>query len=676
MRERRVKNALEAIANYDVPQTINLWPRIAARLEGRKTFMQTLRARPLVAILVAILALILLSGMAYAIGRLSGFIPGFGFTSDATPAYTLKETVSAKSGGIIVSVEKAVQDISQFWVEVSVGGLPAGEDYIQAFVLLPSGEKVQSQMGGTENSNAGETRLTYTFPALKGNPQHVTLLIENLGRQNFRLPLELRPIQPNELIPALPIESAPLYSEMHSGLTLVLDSIAADIDKTVFQVSLHFESAGMSLNSDWNVTLIDADGKIYPLTDVTPEILASSGVTKVYETVPFHGDEDLTLRLVTFPDSKNLPLSVDFTPEGAGFTFDPGVSPQVGKTWALDESVQVGSYQLHAVGARLVSPAELLFEFTPTDGVTGVMLYSPLASGASCGEPVTKGNFVAGMTFGKIPENPFRVYVTRVYYTASGEWQVHWQPPAAPAWSSGLSTSTPMPTPAQYAAPIYNSSDPTFLEVQSLAQKFDAPFQRGPGWVHAVSETITTPRPGQTFPPAYIQSEHWSEIDSDGYITRSVWIDRNADKQVIQQSATVGAFSVNLTTGDSGFNEFGRYRFSMDMLTPDLGQAAQYHTAVTRTETICEDGSTCLLITLLDSFGNPIQNPGETQSFHGSGRRIWINLQSGQQVKFESFWVLEDGQERIDFTKRVLLVEKVMSPPQEILDLLAKVVIP
>lgn len=55
---------------------------------------------------------------------------------------------------------------------------------------------------------------------------------------------------------------------------------------------------------------------------------------------------------------------------------------------------------------------------------------------------------------------------------------------------------------------------------------------------------------------------------------------------------------------------------------------------------------------------------------------MWISLQSGQQVKFESFWVLENGQERVDFTQRTLLVEKVESPPQEILDILAKVVAP
>ena len=54
-----------------------------ASARQRKTFMQTLRARPVFILLLVLLALALLTGAAYAIGRLSGFIPGFGFTSDS-----------------------------------------------------------------------------------------------------------------------------------------------------------------------------------------------------------------------------------------------------------------------------------------------------------------------------------------------------------------------------------------------------------------------------------------------------------------------------------------------------------------------------------------------------------------------------------------------------------------
>ena len=121
------------------------------------------------------------------------------------------------------------------------------------------------------------------------------------------------------------------------------------------------------------------------------------------------------------------------------------------------------------------------------------------------------------------------------------------------------------------------------------------------------------------------------------------------------------------------------------MLTQDLNRAAQYKTLVTSENIKCEavpvpvrgeDGSACLLVTLLDSFAQSVQNPGETENFSGAGRRTWINLQTGQQVKIQYYWLLQAGSERVDYTYKPILVEKVNAPPQEILDILARVVVP
>lgn len=49
---------------------------------NRSSFMHMLRTRPILAVIAAILALLLLTGIAYAVGRLSGFIPGIGFVNN------------------------------------------------------------------------------------------------------------------------------------------------------------------------------------------------------------------------------------------------------------------------------------------------------------------------------------------------------------------------------------------------------------------------------------------------------------------------------------------------------------------------------------------------------------------------------------------------------------------
>jgi hypothetical protein len=171
----------------------------------------------------------------------------------------------------------------------------------------------------------------------------------------------------------------------------------------------------------------------------------------------------------------------------------------------------------------------------------------------------------------------------------------------------------------------------------------------------------------------------WYEIDADGYITRMLQTDRNKNGQILQQAATVGNYSINFTYGSAGFNDGKRYRVSLDNLTGSLGRAAQDTqkiTQVLREQSTCENGNACLLITIRAYFPAPIQNPGEAEAYYGSVERTWIDTQTGQQVKVEGSWLLKDDQETVTSTHRVLAIEKVAAPPQEILDVLAKVVVP
>jgi hypothetical protein len=281
------------------------------------------------------------------------------------------------------------------------------------------------------------------------------------------IPLMLRPIRSDELIPAEPVQTTPRQSETHDGLTLVLENVAAASNKTVLQVLLRFDQPGGNLDSAWSVTLTGADGKIYPLTEITSDTPENN--KKLYETLAFQGGEALTIRLAIFPDSANLPMSVDFSPNAPAFTFDPGPNPQVGQTWPLDETVQAGKYSLHVVGAKMTSPNQLLFEFAPTPGVTAVMLYSTLANGGAGGVPVNNQNYTSGLMFEKIPTQPFKVSVTRVGYTAHGTWQIYWQAPAAPAGVIVGATNTPLPTAFAAATVTPALPDSLLFEVQTLA---------------------------------------------------------------------------------------------------------------------------------------------------------------------------------------------------------------
>ena len=430
-------------------------------VKSRRSFTYLLRARPILAVLVAILVLLALTGMAYALGRLTGYIPGFGFTSDGSPVYVLAEPVDGSIDGITVHVEKAVNDVEGFWVELTANGLDEWQDFSFAYVLLPSGEKIELQAGGSSETGEGETKLSYLFPTLTGQPQELTLLVENLAGQNFSLPLRLRLIEANELVPVPPEWSTPLQSEDHDGVRLVLDHVAVDSRKTVFQVSLHYDQPNTWLAAAWNITLSDAAGRFYPLSDVTPDTM-TSGNTHIYQTLPFTGAEQLILTLVTFPPADSLPMFIDFSGNSPSFTFDPGANPKTGQKWELNQALLADGFDLKVVSATLTDEPGLVFEVEPGLSVTGVMFYSPdpLVTGATGGIPVHKGNVTAGMTFSRIPEQPFEVRLVRVYYQAKGSWQIHWQPPAAPVVATQIPTARIMPTLTSSPTPTLPATDP------------------------------------------------------------------------------------------------------------------------------------------------------------------------------------------------------------------------
>lgn len=648
----------------------------------RTTFMQTLRARPALVLLFVLLALALLTGAAYAIGRLSGFIPGFGFTSDTGAALTLLEPVEITHEGITLRVLQATSDPQRFSVTIEqIGQVETTSDFVHPFITitLPNGAEVEFQESTGSASGNSDNIIIFHFKPLPPDTREISLRYEIREREKgslwqAELALRLRPLRADEVIPP-PAQGAwqPIASENRGGLRLVLENVATASDKTVLQVALHFDQPGTILNSDWNVTLTGADGTIYPLTQVMND---SENRIKTYETVPFKGGESLTLSLTAFPDPRNLPLSLDLSGDTPAFTFDPGPNPQAGQTWQLDETLSVGSFILKVTSVQLTNPNTLVFTLQSDGSANGVMLYSEKASGSSGSMPTSGNTFSAELTFASLPTEPFEIRLMRVNYTAQGEWNIPWHAPAAPASVQIGGTATPPPTPSVFISPTPAFSDPLWLELVSLTEAFDAPFQQGPGWIRYVTETETYPAPGLTYPPPYIRTEQWLEIDEQGYAIRSVYTDYDQAGNILQRSVTVGDYSINLTLGETGYFGGQRYKFSSSFLRQVFNAAQEYGATVHIEEISCTDGEPCYLITSLDSFSTPFQNPGEPVAFSGSAKQLWVMKDSGKTLKTLSIWRLEDGTERVDRAQTLLTLEKLPAPPREVMEILDKVILP
>jgi len=438
------------------------------------------------------------------------------------------------------------------------------------------------------------------------------------------------------------------------GMTLRLDDMKISNDQSILQVSLLFDDPTLSLASDWNIAMTDSQGRIYPLTNITSEEM-DAGRTRVYQTVPLPEGEHITLKLTAFPPNQGLPFAQDFSATRGVFTFDPK-KLQVGESMTLDEIVDTG-FPLHLTRAQKTSANELLFEFDSEQYYTGVTLTSPTANGSSSGY-ADENKFTSTISFSEMPEKPIQIQVTRIYYNAYSDWSFDFR--VAKSMFTDLPPATPVSVPTPQPEAAFTSQAQLFLEAQSLTEKFGASMLNKEGWVHIVSEIITENiQPGQNYPPPYYQEDQWVEIDSQGFVMQSLTTHLDKDKNILQQSVSVGAHNMNLTTGEA--MEFPVYRLSLDWFLRDLDYALSHGQTVLRKETTCEDSAPCLLVTVND--GN-------------FSRRAWINMVTGQQVKLQTAQQMPDGTETILFTQTFLPVERMDAPPQEVLDLLAKVLFP
>lgn len=123
MKDDRMTDALEAIARRGVPENTNLWPKISVQLGERKSLMQTICTRPLLMIIIIILALLILTGIAYAVGMATGYIPGVGFVDQNYPIRVLAGPVSQTQDGITVTIEQVIVDLERTVVIYKTEGL-------------------------------------------------------------------------------------------------------------------------------------------------------------------------------------------------------------------------------------------------------------------------------------------------------------------------------------------------------------------------------------------------------------------------------------------------------------------------------------------------------------------------------------------------------------------------
>jgi hypothetical protein len=387
MKDSRVKEMLDEIARQGIPQDVHLWQGVAAELEKRRRPPLTAlrRARPLAAFLLAVLILLALSGVGYAVSRLLGYIylPEFGFYRAAS-AFVLQQPVMQEHGGrrLTISSGIATPQETLLWLEFSDNAAPADGARLET----PAGKPLPLVWWEYRPNAPGARRLRLVFPPLPAGVTQTTLVLP----EGWRLPLTWIPAAQSPLpeVQVFPYPAAPAGTpaaakeaaeqaqacQQHNGVELCLRAAAVTTESTAVLLEARSLLSQLTpgdgddqlvwLTESQRPTLRDEQGNVLPLQ-------SAQGRTLFFP--PLSAGEKAVLRVpavlarVTFPEQR--------------ITVALGDDPQPGQVIPLDAAVQVLGIPVHFSRAALIGDGVNSLRLTldadpvPTlQGITPLML--------------------------------------------------------------------------------------------------------------------------------------------------------------------------------------------------------------------------------------------------------------------------------------------------------------
>lgn len=488
--EEKIKAAARAV-EPNRAFSDGLWEQIAGQPRqpaARTPFFQRIFPRPVwitgAAVMAVALTIVLVGPyrVANAFGSLLGYLPGIGFVQEDAGTRYLQAPTSVKEDGATLTVEQAVADENNTVIAYTISGLP--EDATACFyddnrVRTPDGKILRPMGGGVQGSQA---RIEY--PPLPDGVDHITLLAgQNApdpacsGPESWSIDITLGPIPPAvTLAPVINLEAQPAApaeaptdagaAEAGAAEAGAADAAAPADIRFAFDQAVMLEDGylvtGHTLwgNEDWenaridfgNFEVVDAKGQVVPLEpsdeDLKDNAFAFKMLGKTWQG-PF------TLRVKTVSISAILDagpsFSFDSGASDAGAS-DAGAHPQVGQSWALDETLDVlgqrvifhSARAIHAENSTLGASAQntqepngYAFEVDKDAAIDfiGLAYTGSEAVGMGWGwgqtaQPNPAGGEIYEMVFPDgLPVGPVTIQVRDVRFHINGDWQTEWNLP-------------------------------------------------------------------------------------------------------------------------------------------------------------------------------------------------------------------------------------------------------
>lgn len=365
--------------------------------------------RPLSAILIAMLGLLLMTGAVYALGRSLGYIPGAGLVDNSSGIRMLAEPIAVTRDGVTLTISSVIAYEDRVELDYTVKGVAPENDGWQsedaaahptdfcggvdvgsapskngdARLKLPDGTVLERDATSKFPQNAFVMKPVYAANVPAGVTQ-MTFLLDCIPQarrgavpENWSVPFELKTVPAGTVVGAPVIEVEPTVeqpvketatpSTLQSSavpapvVTMSLSKIVPLETRTIFYFSLDVEDKDPSLISIMpaSVYVIDSQGQKIQLIGNFPwqpfEHRMGSEFEYTSQTRP--ADGPLTL-VVENAIAYYAPMYVEpplATSDEMSFTFNAGANPQYGQTWDLNKVIEIAGYSIKIVSARAAS---------------------------------------------------------------------------------------------------------------------------------------------------------------------------------------------------------------------------------------------------------------------------------------------------------------------------------
>lgn len=462
MKDDHIKDALEGIARRAVPDDVNLWPRIAAQLDGKSALAQPYRTRPLTFVLIVILILLMLTGVAYAIGNLLGFIPGVGIIERGLPLRILAGPATAMRDGITLTIGQAVLSGDKTVVIYSVEGIPAYA-YPESKkvpgcteapeIHLQDGTTLKFYSGESVSWGTGyETRVIYS--AIPVSIDSATFIVPCIYGtlpgtlpENWNLKLQFVPAPPGlTVMPVIEVSPSPNTSGNTASQPLVLERVIETQNGYILIGKIWM--AGMPadmpiLDSISQFRITDAAGGEL-VTKIPDDVdVASNKADEIAWAYEIEGKQQVWPLTISI-DAINASLSHG---DQFRFKFDTGPNPQTGQEWILNKDVVLNGYRVTLSSVhRLADGYKFTLRSDPQ--VTGVSVWiDGFDAAGGGGGSDGKGNFNLSSVYeGNVPSGELTLLISIQSVFMTVPWSITWQPDVLPAPAPDDTPSLPPTT--------------------------------------------------------------------------------------------------------------------------------------------------------------------------------------------------------------------------------------